>query len=91
MEFEILDRRMDGRDRTTFCKMADLKKSGLNLDTGLGITFRKPKFGSESWKPFEERNAYMKSFHVSNPYLFNLFTKIEVYYFKPFAKSTILL
>ena len=45
---------MDCRDRATLDKMPNLHKSGLNIETGLGIDIRKPKFGGVGRKPEKE-------------------------------------
>jgi len=82
---------MDGRGRTTFGEMLNLHKSGLNNETGLGIDIRKPKFGGISGEPEKEWNTNMESFHVRDLGFLYLFTTVEVNYFEPFAKITILL
>ena len=47
-------------------------------------------FGSKGREPEKERNTNMEFFHVINPFFLNVFTKVEVYDFKPLAKSRIL-
>ena len=78
---------MNGGDRNTFDKMPNFEKCGLNIDTGLRVNFRKPIFGSEGREPEKEWDAYMESFHVADPFLFDLFAEVKVYYFEPFSKS----
>jgi len=45
--FEICNRRMNGRDRTTFRKVPNFEKSSLNIKSGLRVDFRKSIFGSK--------------------------------------------
>ena len=84
---DIVNRGMDCGNRSAFDKMPNTRKSGLDIKIGLRINVRKPMFGSKGGKPKKERNAYMKAFYVSNPFLFEVFTEIKVYIFKPFAKD----
>jgi len=51
LKFEINYRRMNGREGTTFDKMANFEKSGLYIQTGLRVNFRKPIFGSKCREP----------------------------------------
>jgi len=88
---EICNRRMNCRDRTTFRKVPNFEKSSLNIETGLGVDFRKSIFGSKGREPEKERDANMKTFHVSNPFFLDLFSKVEVNNFKRFTKCRILL
>jgi len=82
---------MNGGDRTTFGKVPNFENSSLNIKTALGVDFSKPIFGSEGREPETERDANIKTFHVSYPFFLDLFSKVEVNHFKPFAKCRILL
>jgi len=81
---------MNCRDRTTFGKVPNFEKSSLNIKTGLRVDLRKAIFGSKGRESEKERDANMKTFHVSNPFFLDLFSKVEVNYFKPFTKCRIL-
>jgi len=81
---------MDCRDRTTFRKVSNFEKSSLNINIGLGVDFRKSIFGSKGKESEKERDTNMKTFHVSNPFFLNLFSKVEVNNFKPFTKCRVL-
>ena len=78
---------MNRRDRTTFGKVPNFEKSSLNIKTGLRVDLRKAIFGSKGRESEKERDANMKSFHVSNPCCLDLFSKIVVNNFEPFAKA----
>ena len=78
---------MDGRNRPAFDKMPNTQESSLNIKTGMRIYLRKSIPGSKGREPEKERDANMKSFHVNNPCCLDLFSKIVVNNFEPFAKA----
>jgi len=57
---------MNGGDRTTFDKMPNVEKSGLDIQTGVRVNVRKSIFGSEGREPEKEWDAHMESFHVGS-------------------------
>ena len=71
--------------------MPNLHKGGLHINAGLRVNLKHAEFGCKGWEPKKERDTNTESFHISYPAVLYLVTEIEVDYFEPVMKISILL